>query len=101
MALKKEYTTEQGFTADYWKVEYISIDKNRYEFSFTLNLYLNEERAATTDAFIKSETISIYHNIDGENLDDLSSTDAIRKERFNAYFDDTVEYSNMYEACYN
>ncbi len=100
MALKKEFTTKQGFTADYWKVDMITIDKNRYEASFSLNLYASKEKAQELDTFIESRCITLYQNIDNELLDDLSSTDTIRKERFNKYFDSESEYQNTYNACY-
>ncbi len=100
MALTKEFETEQGFTASYWKVEYISVDRNRREASFTLNLYLNKEKGNVVDSFIKSETITLFENIMEDSGEvKLDYNDDV-KARFNKYFGEHTKYIDIYEACY-
>lgn len=88
MAIKKEKQTVYGITANYWRVDTLSIDKVRKEGGFTLNLYTSEDAESPVDAYIVSFT--------GDKYAEPEST-----ERFDKYFGiGSSNYTNIYQACY-
>lgn len=83
MALIKEVNTNYGISADYWRIETITIDKRMKEASFIIHLYVNENAKSSLDYRV----ITIA---DKENKDEL----------FNKYFSENIKFSNIYESCY-
>lgn len=82
MALLKEKQTEYGVTANYWKVEMVSIDRHMKEANFSLNLYVNKD----AKQFIETYTVS----------DLMGQQD---KSKYESYFESDT-YKDIYAACY-
>lgn len=83
MALIKSVDTLYGITADYWRVDTITIDKRNMEANFVLGLYMNKQAVNSLD-------YKVYTIADKENRDEL----------FDKYFSDSREYTDIYNACY-
>ena len=81
MALIKEKMTQFGMVADYWKIGMISIDRDREEASYSINLYLNRD----ANSFIESKSVSLL------GLED--------KTEYRKYFGGS-NYTSIVNACY-
>lgn len=83
LALKKEVITRYGVVADYWRVDMISIDKNRKECSIILNLYVNGDNS--TGEFFESRVVALSESED--------------KPIFDSFFIND-DFTDIYNACY-
>ena len=83
MSLIKSVDTNYGISADYWRIESITIDKKRKEASFITYLYANQK--ATNSLEYRVIAIADKPN---------------KEEPFDKYFFDGNDYTDIYNACY-
>ena len=83
MALIKSIDTNYGISANYWRIESITIDKKRREASFITYLYAKQEAKNSLEYRI----VSIADKPNKEEL-------------FNKYFFDGKQSTDIYNACY-
>lgn len=71
MALRKEVKTKQGYTAEYWKVNRIEIDKNNRNAKCVLNVYKDESMSHTKDGYFGelSRMVILNNYPEGEGVD--------------------------------
>lgn len=90
MALNKPKETKYGVKVSYWRVDMLTINKQRKEGSIILNGYVDSQ----AQEFIESKIVSLNGLVDRE-------TNERDTALFDKYFkDDSQAYDNIYQACY-
>lgn len=99
MALRKEIETKYGFTANYWRVNSVIIDKQAKEGSCIISVYKDEETAMVATESIQSRYVNLFLNIPSSTTEEERKE--IASERYDNYFGTNSEYTDIYQACYN